>query len=70
MEKRRRRLLRKGNKMKTWLKVVIAVVGSGAIGGLTYAASLNPTWGAVFGYLTLAISGSMSIVIGWPTKTE
>lgn len=56
--------------MKTWLKIVVAVVGSGAIGGLTYAASLNPTWGSVFGYLTLAISGTMSIVIGWPTKTE
>lgn len=56
--------------MRIWLKVFIAVVGSGAIGGLTYASSLNPAWGAVFGYLTLAISGSMSIVIGWPTKTE
>ena len=56
--------------MKTWLKIVIAVVGSGAIGGLTYASSLNTTWGSVFSYITLAISGSMSIAIGWPTKTE
>jgi hypothetical protein len=56
--------------MKTWLKVVIAVVGSGAIGGLTFMASANPTWGQVFAYLTLAISGSMSIVIGWPPKAS
>jgi len=55
--------------MNKWVKIGIAIVGSGAIGGLTYAASLNPTWGAVFGYLTLAISGTMSIVIGWPTNT-
>jgi len=56
--------------MKTWIKVVIAVVGSGAIGGLTYAAGLNPTWASVFGYLNLAISGTMSIVIGWPASKE
>ena len=56
--------------MKTWMKVCVAVIGSGAIGGLTFAASLNPVWGAVFGYLTLAISGTMSILIGWPTKVE
>ncbi len=54
--------------MKTWVKIVIAVVGSGAIGGLTFASSLNPTWGSVFSYITLAISGTMSILIGWPTK--
>lgn len=54
--------------MKTWMKVLIAVIGSGAIGGLTFSASLQPTWGAVFGYLTLAISGTMSIMIGWPTQ--
>jgi hypothetical protein len=51
--------------MKTWIKIVISIVGSGAIGGLTYASSLNPTWGPVFSYITLAISGTMSIVIGW-----
>jgi len=54
--------------MKTWQKICIAVVGSGAIGGLTYASSLYPVWGTVFSYLTLAISGTMSIVIGWPSK--
>ncbi len=51
-------------------KIVIAVVGSGAIGGFTFAASLNPTWGAVFSYITLAISGAMSILISWPPKKE
>jgi hypothetical protein len=54
--------------MKTWIKIVIAVVGSGAIGGLTFAASIYPIWGSVFSYLTLAISGTMSIIIGWPPQ--
>jgi len=56
--------------MKIWQKIVVATIGSGAIGGLTYAASLYPTWGAVMSYLALAISGAMSIAIGWPPKTE
>jgi hypothetical protein len=56
--------------MKLWVKIIIAVVGSGAIGGLTFAAGFNPTWASVFGYLNLAISGAMSIVIGWPPKPE
>jgi len=50
------------------IKIGIAIVGSGLIGGLTYGASLIPEWGSVFTYLTLAISGSMSIAIGWPPK--
>ena len=54
--------------MRLWVKIVIAVIGSGAIGGLTFASSLNPAWGSVFSYITLAISGTMSIVIGWPPK--
>ena len=56
--------------MKTWMKVVIAVVGSGAIGGLTFYAGINPPWASVFGYINLAISGAMSILIGWPPKPE
>lgn len=56
--------------MNKFVKIAIAVVGSGAIGGLTYAASLNPVWGSVFSYLTLAISGVMSILISWPPKKE
>ncbi len=54
--------------MKKWMKVAIAVVGSGIMGGLTYGASLAPEWGSVFCYITLAISGAMSILIGWPAK--
>ena len=56
--------------MKLWIKVVIAVLGSGAIGGLTFYSGINPTWSSVFGYINLAISGTMSIVIGWPPKKE
>jgi hypothetical protein len=56
--------------MKLWLKVVIAVVGSGAVGGLTFYAGQNPTWSTVFSYINLAIGGTMSILIGWPPKTE
>jgi hypothetical protein len=56
--------------MKTWMKILVAVIGSGIIGGLTYASSINVTWGAVFSYLNLAVSGAMSIAIGWPPKTE
>lgn len=56
--------------MKTWTKIVIAVVGSGVIGGLTYTASILPAWGMVFGSLNLAISGAMSLLIGWPPKSE
>lgn len=55
--------------MKFWVKVVIAIVGAGAIGGLTFASSIYTQWGQVFTYLTLAISGTMSIIIGWPPKT-
>lgn len=54
--------------MKTWQKVVVASVGSGFIGGLTYSSGLYPEWSAVMSYLALAISGILSIVIGWPPK--
>lgn len=56
--------------MKTWVKILIAVVGSGINGGLTFASSQYPDWSMVFGYVVLAVSGAMSIVIGWPPKTE
>ena len=55
--------------MSKWMKIGIAIIGSGLIGGMTYASSIMPEWGVVFSYLTLAISGTMSIVIGWPPKT-
>lgn len=54
--------------MKTWIKVLVAVIGSGVIGGLTYGASINPTWGMVFTYISMAVSGTMGILIGWPKK--
>ena len=56
--------------MKLWVKVVIAVVGSGAIGGLTFLSGQMTDWSAVFGYVNLAISGAMSISIGWPPKAK
>ena len=56
--------------MKIWIKIVIAVVGSGINGGLAYSSSMYPEWAVVFCSLTLAISGAMSIVIGWPPKGE
>ena len=56
--------------MKTWVKVIIAVVGSGLNGGFSYCSGLFPTWSVVFGALSIAISGSMAIIIGWPARTE
>lgn len=54
----------------TMVKVLISVLGSGLVGGLTYAASLFPDWGQILAYITLAISGIMVKLIGWPPKTE
>ena len=56
--------------MKTWVKVLIAVVGSGLNGGFAYCSGLYPTWSVVLGALSVAVSGTMSIVIGWPPKTN
>lgn len=56
--------------MKIWMKLAIAIIGTGAQGGLTYASSLYPVWAQVFCYLVLAIGGAMTIAIGWPPKTE
>ena len=54
--------------MKVWMKVAIAVIGTGIQGGLTYGVSLAPAWAQVFAYLVLAIGGAMTIVISWPAK--
>jgi hypothetical protein len=54
--------------MNKWQKIVLAMIGSGLIGGLTYASSLFPEWGQIATYLNLAISGTMSVLIGWPPK--
>lgn len=56
--------------MKTGYKILIAIVGSGIIGGLTFYAGVNTTWAGVFGYVNLAISGAMNIIIGWPAKEK
>jgi hypothetical protein len=56
--------------MKLWQKIVIAVVGSGLNGGLAYCSGIFTDWSVVFGSLVLAISGAMSIMIGFPPKTE
>ncbi len=55
--------------MKLWTKIVIGFVGSGLAGGLTYSASLMPTWAVPLGLFSLAITATMSILIGWPPKT-
>lgn len=56
--------------MKTWMKVLIAVIGTGLQGGLTYSASVWTEWAQVFTYLVLAIGGTMTIVIGWPKSSS
>ena len=48
--------------MKVWQKIVIATIGSGFIGGLTFSAGMYPEWSAVMAYLSLAISGKRNSV--------
>lgn len=55
--------------MSIWQKILIGTVGSGLVGGLTYAASLLPTWAIPMGLFSAAISATMFILIGWPPKT-
>lgn len=52
--------------MKTWQKVLVAFVGSGANGALTYASSQWPEYSAVVVPLVMAITAAMSMAIGWP----
>jgi hypothetical protein len=54
--------------MKQWQKILIAIIGTGLQGGLTYAASIYPSMGQTFTYLVLAISGIMSSLIAWPPR--
>jgi len=56
--------------MKTWQKILIAVIGSGLNGGFAYCSGLFPTWSVVLGALSIAISGTMAILISWPPKTN
>ena len=55
--------------MKTWQKILIGAIGSGIAGGLTYSASLMPTWAVPLGLFSLAVTATLSIAIGWPPKT-
>jgi len=50
------------------VKILVAIAGSGLVGGLTFSASLYPDWGQILAYVTLAISGIMVKLIGWPPK--
>jgi hypothetical protein len=54
--------------MKTWQRILIAVVGSGLAGGFSYVSGLWPTWSVVFGALSLATTGTMAIMIGFTPK--
>ncbi len=56
--------------MKIWTKVIIGFVGSGLSGGLTYSASLFPTWAVPLGLFSLAVTATLSVAIGWPPKVE
>jgi len=56
--------------MKTWKKILIAVVGSGLNGGCAYCSGIFPTWSVVLGAVSIALSGTMAILIGWPPKTS
>ena len=54
--------------MKMWVKILIAFLGSGTIGALTFASGQMAEWATVFTYVNLAIGGAMSLLIGWPPK--
>lgn len=54
--------------MKTWQKILIAFLGSGANGSLTYASSQWPEYSAVTIPIVMAVTAGMSILIGWPPK--
>lgn len=56
--------------MKLGWKIGIAIIGSGLNGGLAFLSSQNPVWSIVCTSAVLAISGTMSILIGWPPKTN
>jgi len=56
--------------MKTWQKILVGFIGSGLSGGLTYTASLVPTWAVPLGLFSLAIVATMSVLIGWPPKNS
>lgn len=54
--------------MKLWQKLGIVVLGCGIQGGLTFLTVQMPVWAVVFGGLTIAVSGTMFILTGFPPK--
>jgi len=54
--------------MKLWQKLIIVIVGCGIQGGLTFMTVQLPMWATVFGGLTIAVSGTMFILTGFPPK--
>jgi len=56
--------------MKTWQKILTAFIGSGANGALTFAATQWPEYSTVTVPMVMAITAGMSLLIGWPPKTE
>lgn len=56
--------------MKFWQKLIVVIVGCGIQGGLTFLTVQMPTWATVFGGLTIAVSGTMFILTGFPPKPE
>lgn len=56
--------------MKLWAKLLIVFVGCGLQGGLTYLTVQIPAWATVFGGLTIAVSGTMFILTGFPPKDQ
>ncbi len=55
-------------KLNIWAKLGIVIVCCGIQGGLTFLTVQMPTWATVFGGLTIAVSGTMFILTGFPPK--
>lgn len=55
--------------MKNWQKIVVAVVGSGILGGLGYSSALYPNLTGLFIAVGAIVAGTMTKLIGWtPVK--
>ena len=50
------------------IKLLVVVLGCGIQGGLTFLTVQMPVWATVFGGLTIAVSGTMFILTGFPQK--
>ena len=54
--------------MRLYQKLIIVFIGCGLQGGLTFLTVQLPVWAVVFGGLTIAVSGTMFILTGFPPK--